>query len=715
MRWFLPIFLFLLAGPGWAADQYWSECVYVSGGAGTVADPYCLDEDNDGQNESFQEAWDGAGSPADIAAGDSIILCCNGGTEGDACDVADSPCIFPLGGTGITVNSGPLTPSISGTLGNPLTVTYCNSGNGCSGTHTIRLSGDFDRDGVFDANSDLNTFIYNTGQDYIEFQCGTQNIIFENTGSNNDAMFYLVGADGWVFDGCEIRGDGDGMWQWAKAPDDATNQSHAYWGGADKGFQRGKTFKMVLGVCDFTFQNGLIHHTSGTVWRNTLNTPACTSGVNLIQNNEAYNIFRWNDSWSNWDWSTDSGKKIYHRNNYIHDTTSFMDFEHENFGHLIEDNIFLCVGEWQVQADGWCHEAGLTMAVANTGGDPCAESTGIEARRNIMGSRVDATTGAEKDCRTDSSGCGARSFTWIRFETQCNSSSGSGCAVSTGCAGMEADVIIENNIVLRHWPAESFGDDHDRAAIGVQTNQAGVVKIRNNTVYDSEIGIFVNGQTVEISPDVINNWILKSNDAGSRTVQELLLSSTANGGSITNNNFYHGGLGTGSTVVADVGGTTYDCDNISGLGSNNICSQAKAIKCDDSHNCTDGTSSNSITNWCDGACIGTPAPGWDLHLDPSDTVNKDAGTSTGGATDDIDQQGRDGSPDIGADELMASTDPVLQGGTLNGVTITQLNGWLGLPASETNTAYYKFWKARTKARASNGALSDVQISRLICP
>ena len=540
------LLLLLVPNTSWAADQYWAECT-GSGGAGLVTDPYCLDEDSDSIDESFQEAWDGVGSPADVAAGDSIILCCNGGTQGDTCVGAPTECIFPLGGATIGVNDGPLTPSISGTLGNPITVTYCNSGNGCSATHTIRISGDHNQNDTWSTPPDLERFIESTGQDYIEFQCGTLNIIFEETGAHDNGMFELTGAKGWVFDGCHIRGDGDKMWEWAKLADDATNVSHVWW--ADNaGGDRGKVFKLANGTCPFTFRNGIISHSQGTVFRNIVNLAFCTTEIDIIENNEIYNVLRVNDTWANWDWANDEGKKIIYRNNYFHDNSTMIDFEHENFDHLIEDNIFLCLGEWQVMERGMCFEAMVSVGVENTGGDPCANSSGIDVKRNIIGSREDPDDSSPfPDCRVTSlpAGCGAPGNPAIRIDTQCNTP-GSGCTGTAGCAGKEDDWIIENNIILRHWPRESGfqANKWQRAAIGVSTNQANVIKIRNNTIYDSELGIAVNGRTAEISPDIINNWIFKSNDNGTRDEVELWLDSNANGGTINNNNIYHGGLGT---------------------------------------------------------------------------------------------------------------------------------------------------------------------------
>ena len=704
----LFILLFLVASPGWAADQYFAECTGNTG-TGIVTDPYCLDMDNDGINESFQEAWDGNATPVadiDFASGDKIILCCNGGSG--TCVGAPTECIFALGddgdGPGLSSEVGPLTPSISGTAINPIVVTHYLS-------EIIRLSGDADGDKVFDAGFDLQRFQHQTGSDYIHFECGTQNIIFEDIGAHDDGdIVDTNGSVGLSFDGCEFRGIGDKMWEWDKAAEDPTNTSHVHWA-LDAGGNTGRSLFIAANSCSFTFKNNLVHHVAGVWTRNVLND-GCNGEVDLFENNEYYNVRRVNDSWINWDWDLNKGKKITYRNNYIHDTTICFNYEHENFGHIMEDNICLCLGEWQMNANGHCFEAAITAFKENTGGNACANTTGQTVRRNIIGSRADG--GASSiDCRADPppANCGAYQSNPIRFEGGCISP-GPGCSATVGCQGFEANTVIENNIILRYHPTEGGASDLHNAAISVQTNQVDVIKIRNNTIYDSEIGIHVNGSAVEIEPDIINNWIFKANDDGTRTEMELKLSSTADGGIINNNNFYHGGLGSPTTIVANVGGTTYQCNGINALGTGNICSQAKAVKCDDTHNCTDGTGADTVAGFCgkaDRPCNGVSGvPGWDLHLDASDTVNKDAGTSTGGATDDIDKEARDGSPDIGADELIATTPPPakLEGdGVLDGsATLAELNGWLDLNPKEANLKYLAFWIERTERWRREGKI-----------
>ncbi len=682
----LPFILSMVMGTNWAADVWFAECT-GTGGAGTSGNPYCTDADSDSIDESFQNAYDGDATITDVNAGDTIWLCCNGGT-GQACDVTDSPCTFLLGPSQ-GANWGPLTPGKSGTSGNPITIQAVSG-------HTVILSGDHDDDNVFDNGTDITRFMEDVGEDYIEFQCGTNNIIFQETPSHDDGTFDFTNALGWVFNGCTFRADGadaaDGVgdtWAYDLEPDNASNRSHIHYADVD-GADRGKYFKLAAYTASngtMTFKNSLFHHIYAFVFRIIVNNNATNVQV-IIDNNEFYNTWRVSDQWNNWDWNTGTGLTVTYSNNYMHDNNRGPHWEHLNKGPTVEDNIVLCLGEWQVldgNANGGCFQ-GAIHGIENTGGDACSETSGTIVRRNIVGGRVLGDTGAE-DCRTDNSGCGWFGTSPITLGPfNCTSSPGPGCGAATGCSGVEEDNIVENNIVLRQWSA--LTSDASTAGIYVEQNFTGL-KIRNNTVYNSAIGIAVVGLGGEISPDIINNLIVKFDKNGTLDMG-IKTNSNANGGTTNNNNIYHGNLGTGATIVADMGGTTYDCDNIGNLGSGNICAQPTMIACNDTHNCV-SSFSNTVALFRDS---------WDLHLDSTDSVNIDAGTSTGGAVLDIDKETRDGSPDIGADEFIASGDPTIQGGTLNGVTITQLRGWLDLPPSETNIAYYKFWKARTAAWAA---------------
>ena len=690
----LFLFLFLVASPGWAADVWFAECA-GTGGAGISTNPYCTDADGDSIDESFENAWDGNATITDVSAGDTIWLCCNGGT-GQACDVADSPCTFLLGPSQ-GADWGPLTPSISGTSVSPITVQNVSG-------HTVILSGDHDDDNAFDSGTDINRFIETTGEDYIEFQCGTNNIIFQETPSHDDGIFHLAGALGWVFNGCTFRGNGAGggfdMWAWDLEPDDPSNDSHIFWAyNGGTGADRGKYFKITgtTGTGSLTFQNNLFHHLFDFVFRIIVNNNATSVEV-LIDNNEFYNVWKVSDMWNNWDWNTGTGLTVKFTNNYIHDASRGIHWEHLNKGPIVEDNIVLCLGEWQaaIVDNGSCW-LGAIDGVENTGGNACSETSGTQVRRNIIGGRVLGDTGSE-DCRTDNSGCGWFNSALIKVGAfSCTSSPGPGCGAATGCSGVEENTIIENNMMLRNWPrGVPTPLPVNKSGIYVSQNWVGL-KIRNNTVYNAGIGIFVDGIGGEISPDIINNLIAKFDYNGTLDMG-IETDGDANGGTTNNNNIYHGGLGIGSTVVADMGGTTYTCSGIGSLGSGNICSQSTMVACNDTHNCVTSFS-NTVANFRDN---------WDLHLDASDTVNKDAGTATGGATDDIDKEARDGSPDIGADELIASTPPPakLEGdGVLDGsATLAELNGWLDLSPREANLLYRSFWIERTERWRREGKI-----------
>src|SRR6185503_604562 len=90
----LSVAALALADNARAASYYFSNC--ASGGAGTQANPYCLDPTGSGNKTSFRYLMDGA-SP-DVAPGDTIYLCAG------ACDGAGSG-TYNLGVAG-TANNG---------------------------------------------------------------------------------------------------------------------------------------------------------------------------------------------------------------------------------------------------------------------------------------------------------------------------------------------------------------------------------------------------------------------------------------------------------------------------------------------------------------------------------------------------------------------------------------------------------------------------------
>jgi hypothetical protein len=61
-RFLLCLAFLLLATPASATLWYFSDC--ATGGTGTIGDPFCVDPDSDGINESMEVLFDGAGSEA---------------------------------------------------------------------------------------------------------------------------------------------------------------------------------------------------------------------------------------------------------------------------------------------------------------------------------------------------------------------------------------------------------------------------------------------------------------------------------------------------------------------------------------------------------------------------------------------------------------------------------------------------------------------------
>jgi len=219
-----------------------------------------------------------------------------------------------------------------------------------------------------------------------------------------------------------------------------------------------------------------------------------------------------------------------------------------------------------------------------------------------------------------------------------------GIGMRTNCSPISncpiTNSTIENNIIYQ--TAHHFtGQAVTRSGLSFRSGGAGNA-IQNNTVYKSTYPITVEGAAHTIR----NNLSYDSNtNLGGNNYAELYLFTSAQSSTVTNNNFYDDA----NDVVVQQSSTNYTCAGIGSFGTDNICETTVFVN-----------------------VAGGPET-WDLHLDGTDTNNIDAGSCSVGATDDIDEDSRASTCDIGADERVASAPGSLDGGALTGGSIASLD------------------------------------------
>jgi hypothetical protein len=173
-------------------------------------------------------------------------------------------------------------------------------------------------------------------------------------------------------------------------------------------------------------------------------------------------------------------------------------------------------------------------------------------------------------------------------------------------------------MVWHHQTWES--DPICMGGIGVNTNR-NEVTVQNNTIYDAVYGIAADAVISGVSYTIRDNLAIRANQNGKNMV-ELWIAPNAAGSVVRNNNLNSDGMG---DPVMSIGGTNYNCSQVAAYQSGNKCGATTFVRV-----------TGEVKNW-------------DLHLVPTDTANKDAGTT--GAADDIDKTSRTGPIDIGADEI----------------------------------------------------------------
>ena len=628
------LFIFLLINsPVIATDYYFDDCTTADGGAGTSGNPWCEDPPDSVActgtlRVSIAALADGCGTEA--AAGDNIILCAGGCAAGGQSGSINVQPVF------VDANSDEiwLNPRTSGTSGNPITIKPNCVSSVCD---TVTIIGDSDGDNVADntgivTTSDVESLFANTLAGDVNWGfwtidgnpllssgdwTGAKYLIFEKTMGRMTRFDGCTDPDcgigDFIMEDSEFRYSGSAMWNIT---------DHLFTAGCR--FAGDYFIKESERSGDTTYSRNLIHHICGTVFRQQNN---CLHNT-IIEDNEIYNgdTFTDNNNFTTGGspCSVNTSTTIIRRN-YAHDLNGIgMGEKMANL--TIEDNILACLADWQVN-DGFASGCWTCkgIAIAN---DSCGDSFAMEniiVRRNIIFGigECDGTNGAMES--------------GIKV-----------CGNITDSA--DANVLVENNFVWGtkgHFTAvESTGR---RGAIFVTSPDDGII-VRNNSVFSAGICY---------SSHDTGNHVFTNNLAVSCSRYAFVDFSNTSGTTYTFNNVHDA---TEVNVVCEDWAVS-DCTakytptqvNAGSWGATNISLPTKYVQCDDSNYC--------VTVNADRALV-------DLHLDPADTNNKDAGTT--GATEDFDQETRDGSPDIGADELVAGSDPTLQGGSFSGVTISAL-------------------------------------------
>jgi hypothetical protein len=547
---------FLMLQPTFASDYYFSNC--ATGGAGDLVDPYCLDPDGDGIDESIEFLMDGTG--VEVGPGDTIFLCAG------ACDGAGSTA-YLLEQT--------ITPTADGTPASPITIQAFPG-------ETVALDGGARQGASSGLNSVINQNAFNPGVHWYVWK----DIIFEHS---KERMIHLRDPQGWVFDNIEVRYTGYLQSDISVCAANCDGKSVP-----------GKTsyafFVKDLNAGDFTVRNSRFHHICAMVFRNNNNR---TTGTYLIENNTFYNSREINNDF-------DVTNQVW-RNNVVWDTGGFSP-EDRNENIIIEDNNISCRGTYDILCDGSCNHA-IKVSDGDLGSG--GTSKNITLRRN----RVWATNAVQGElgctqAEEDLGQC-VHEPGWFRLAIQVIATNNS----------EPINIVIENNMVWHRWPGLRSGDDLTHAGISVSTNR-NEVYIQNNTIYDSDHGISVNGIGGNRSYTIRNNLIIMSNNDGV-SQEGIWIGPNATASQFFNNNIHGGGLG-GPIIYRD--GTEIDCAEIGSFGTGNKCGSTTFLN------------------------VSGPISDWDLHLPANDTVNKDAGTA--GAADDIDRHVRvTASTDIGADEI----------------------------------------------------------------
>lgn len=647
-------------------SYYFSDC--TTGGSGTVSDPYCIDPDIGGSavKRSFDFLMDGTG--VEVAAGDTIFLGCGvpiGTTEctyhldGHEATAGDDSFDSGTCGGGATKHSCVgFDPEVSGTSAARIKLTVYCSGGACA---TVHLSGDSNNDGAYNESVGSVEIAYMfdnvDDNDYPRERCGGSPIncgghdyyTIDGDGSLNDHVSRIIiekfarrcfslrrGGGGWTVNDviCQYGGAGPiGV---------ASAQTEGFYPASLAGdggiFDQG---------CDVTVIDGSLDTYTAIVPSRMQGAPNnsfsyvtlrhnCLNGIRQLNNcngdNEAcsgsnspgattYDHLTMTDVQGLAQWH--QGRYITATNWVARDFYNGIGVEEQMQDVTITDNDIAQVGTYRITSSG-------------------KANVGITVNKGDNDSDCDLVDGGGNDCNTQNI-LVARNKVWGSTFYTGSPTPGflMGGIYWSGAnqAGACTNCVVENNMI---WYVQDSDSNPAVAELSLSIVGEDPVTVRNNTMYFGSTPVVLRGA----SHIFTNNLIVKSNgESGSGNRSELWVGSSAAGSTVSFNNFYDGG--DGGTVVCvsddddfsspismcDASDTTYTCAQVNSTPALGLASGA-------SNKCAAPTLVNTS---------GAKST-WDLHLDGSDSVCKDSGTS--GASDDIDGDSRPqgAATDIGADE-----------------------------------------------------------------
>ena len=514
--------LLLAALPVWAshaqaADYFFSDC--PTGGAGTLINPWCLDPEGAGRNDSFRVVSDGGTGAItkELAPGDTVYLCagpCDG--QGSAVYHLSPP----------VTGSAFIQPRASGVAGSPITIRSYPG-------ETVTLTGDTNGDGVADP-TEPDKFLDGTGNGANRAWWVWQDLIWDRW---KTIVFYINdGASHWTFTNIEVKhlGHPDGTalpYFW----NDVDMYDACGGGGVCQNGVNAYVFKVQRSTGLILIQNSRFHHICGFVHRDTVNDDLTASL--LMVNNEYYNLGVVSNDFI--------GRNTTYRGNNIHDVFDGIGIEENMKDVVVEDNIVSCPGVYKVGPDGRC---GLAIKVTDGDNGTGGTTKNVTLRRNKVYSLVDGNYG------------GSTVGYWL-------------AAILFNATNTTESIysVIENNMVWHDWTWDTTPPNG--AGIMVNSNR-NEITIQNNTVYDSTYGISVDAKTAGVSYTIRNNLLVRANKNGQNFV-ELWVGANAVNSAITYNNLNPDGQ---ADPVMNLGGVTYKCSQMPTFQTGNKCAPTSFVR-----------------------------------------------------------------------------------------------------------------------------------------
>lgn len=640
---------------------------------GTRDNPWCLSPESGDDRISFSALIDGnvgTNLATDAAAGDTIYLCdgaCDGAASGIGGVYYLEPSVLYANGNRCTTPNAQafMSPRVSGTAGNPITIQpYCTPEGACE---TVTWDFDADADGLASsdevnsifANGKTGTGSASTGRIGVEYWTidgdplnqGVKHIQVEHLRNGTTFMLDCTdeSGDGSVsdgpgnltFHGMSFRGHGNGTWTGRDIGDVcSTNNTAGY-------FWKINNASGPINITDNDFYDGC------SMWTRFNNNDAAAAIMTIDGNHvENWSIISNDHSFlSCADELAHNGpdSTYYYTNNTIIDAAGGFSTENHMQHLYIQGNTITCSGTR--------HPYGTSNGKGVCFGFP---AIGISAGDTPACSHT-CVGGSQNGCTCPNGGCpggtcsGPAICTNDDIHITGNTIYGVGSSSVTNSQGLLANgidistvhysgtfptgIFVENNIIYGQGAAFS-GYPSGGIALWLRSDSEGITA-RNNTLYFDYFPLVIEGAPQTVT----RNLIVRAQRpfSGSDSVEVTVLSG-AEATTFTANTI-HPGPNSGNVVTIS-GGTDYTCGTVSGLGSGNVCVPPVFRSCDSTSVCYDANS---------GTPNNLPAT-WNLHLMGLDSSAYNADASCGGTTTDIDGEDRpwpSGSAcDIGADEVV---------------------------------------------------------------